>query len=249
MSENAPPAGPARLASRNAYRRYQERIASQVIVPSLARDGIALAGNRLLDVGCGTGGMMPVWRENGADPVGVDTDVARLKGLPEACVAGDVLSLPFADESFRIVVAHDCLEHVGETARALAEIARVLSPVGVAFVTFPPFFSAYGAHQHASPTFAKFFPFGHLLPARLWLALAGHGPYRKMFAKLSRLSMSRFERAVPAAGLRVRTRRAFLVRPEVALRWRVPAVPAPLVAAVPLLRELVVTGVFYLLQK
>jgi SAM-dependent methyltransferase len=109
-----------------------------------------VAGERVLEVGCGTGNL---WRDN-ADrlPPSVSlvlTDLSpgmleesrrRLAGrLPslELQVA-DVQSLPFADASFDLALASHMLYHVPDRARALAELARVLRPGGrLVAVTYP----------------------------------------------------------------------------------------------------------------
>jgi SAM-dependent methyltransferase len=99
-------------------------------------------GERLLEVGCGTG---TLWKAN-ADrlPAGVSltlTDLspgmlgesrrrlAALEPAPQLRVA-DVQSLPFAEASFDVATANHMLYHVPNRARALAELARVLRPGG-----------------------------------------------------------------------------------------------------------------------
>jgi SAM-dependent methyltransferase len=239
----------ARFTSRDAYREYQETIARRAILPLLKDGGIDLRDKRLLDVGCGTGGMTAVWAAGGARTVGLDIDAPRLAGLEGAFVAGDVTQAPFRDGSFDLVFAHDCLEHVRALDAALSEIARVLAPGGTAFVTFPPFFSAYGGHQQGSRLWLKFLPFGHLLPSRLWLSLAGDSPYASVFRGLSRLSLWRFESAVKTSPLANEKRFAFIIRPEVALRAGLPKIGASVLGRLPLLRELVVGGAFYVLRR
>ena len=226
METTSVPQSASRFSSSDAYRGYQQRIAREGLLPLLAATGISLSGKRLLDVGCGTGGMTTVWRSEGARAVGMDIDASRLVGLPSGFLAGDVTRLPFRDGAFDLVFAHDCIEHVPDLGAALSEIARVLADDGRAFITFPPFYSAYGGHQQGSRSWVKYLPFGHIMPSRLWLALAGSGRYSAMFRGLSRLSMSRFERALPARGLAVEKRFAFIIRPEVALRAGLPSVGA-----------------------
>jgi SAM-dependent methyltransferase len=99
-------------------------------------------GERVLEIGCGTGN---VWRENAERvPEGVEltlTDLSpgmleqarvRLSGLPLAISLqpADAQSLPFADASFDVVIANHMLYHVPDRARALREVARVLRPGG-----------------------------------------------------------------------------------------------------------------------
>jgi SAM-dependent methyltransferase len=236
-----------RTASPERYRAYQRDIARRVILPFLKSRGVDLVGKRLLDVGCGYGGMEDVWAEAGASPVGLDINPERIKGLSGEFVAGDIRSLPFGPGTFDIVLAHDCIEHVPATSDVLAEIKRVLAPGGAVFVSFPPFLGPYGGHQHGSPTWVKYFPYGHLLPRRIWLKLADAPAYVRSFEGLARLSMRRFETAAREAGFRIRARRSFIVRPEVALRMGLASIPAGPAEAIAPAMEFLITGVFYVL--
>jgi ubiquinone/menaquinone biosynthesis C-methylase UbiE len=49
----------------------------------------------------------------------------------------DALHLSFPDNSFQLVTSVDVMEHVGKPQRMTEEIARVLAPGGLAFITFP----------------------------------------------------------------------------------------------------------------
>jgi len=239
----------SRTASPERYRCYQRDVARRVIVPFLREHGVALQGRRVLDVGCGFGGMMSVWTECGAVPVGVDMNLGRLKSLDGHLVAGDVSALPFRSDSFDFVCAHDCVEHVPGTRLALQEIYRVLVPSGLAFIAFPPFYGPYGGHQHGCRTLARFLPYGHLLPQGLWLRLAASEIYARSFLGLARLSMRKFENAAASAGFRTAACRVFLLRPEVALRWNVVSLPSSFLGDLPVVRELLASGVFYLVVK
>jgi ubiquinone/menaquinone biosynthesis C-methylase UbiE len=49
----------------------------------------------------------------------------------------DALNLSFQDQSFDLITSVDVMEHVGKPQRMTQEIARVLAPGGLAFITFP----------------------------------------------------------------------------------------------------------------
>lgn len=63
---------------------------------------------------------------------------------------GDICSMPFADESFDLVLATDVIEHVEDDGRALREIARVLKPGGVVLLTVPAFAMLWGLQDRVS---------------------------------------------------------------------------------------------------
>ncbi|HTW19949.1 MAG TPA: methyltransferase domain-containing protein [Mycobacteriales bacterium] len=87
----------------------------------------------LLDVACGGGLLAPHLIGRGYRHFGVDlsptaTATAAAHGvLP---VRGDVVHLPFADESFDVVVAGEILEHVSDLPATVLEACRVLRSGG-----------------------------------------------------------------------------------------------------------------------
>ena len=100
-------------------------------------------GNRALDVGCGDGVFTAELAACGAQPVGTDVAEAALErarernpGLDFRHVAVDG-PLPFEDNAFDLVWASEVIEHVGDTARWLSEVRRVLTPGGRLLATTP----------------------------------------------------------------------------------------------------------------
>jgi ubiquinone/menaquinone biosynthesis C-methylase UbiE len=94
-------------------------------------------GERLLDIGCGTG----VAARYAAGIVGKTTAIDLNAGMiahartldPENLVEwheDTILELPFDDDSFDIVVGNQVLQFVPDRAKALSEVRRVLAPGG-----------------------------------------------------------------------------------------------------------------------
>jgi ubiquinone/menaquinone biosynthesis C-methylase UbiE len=102
-------------------------------------------GCRILEVGCGTGSL---WVEASARlPYDLDITLTDLsEGMVGEALArvghrgrhwrvtgrvADARALPFADDTFDMVVANQVLHHVTDPGLAVAEMARVLRPEGV----------------------------------------------------------------------------------------------------------------------
>ena len=83
---------------------------------------------RVLDVGCGTGELTRVLREESdATVVGLDADAALLAAVGQPVVRGDATTLPFADDAFDLVVCQALLINLPDPETAVREFARVAS--------------------------------------------------------------------------------------------------------------------------
>ena len=95
---------------------------------------------RLLDLGCGRGGLVEQLTHPQERTVGIDPDLDslrehRLTALPR--LAGHSDRLPFAAASFDVIYARWLLEHLPAPAETFAAVARALRPGGV-FVFITP---------------------------------------------------------------------------------------------------------------
>ncbi|MEF8808154.1 class I SAM-dependent methyltransferase [Natronomonas sp.] len=83
---------------------------------------------RVLDVGCGEGALTRVLREeSGGEVVGCDRDRELLRELDGPAVQADAYDLPFADDSFDLVVCQALLINLPDPEAAVREFARVAS--------------------------------------------------------------------------------------------------------------------------
>lgn len=106
-------------------------------------------GQRLLDVGCGTGHHLAQLHRRGFDVAGVDASPEMLEYArrlnPEADLReADVEHLPFPDASFDIVLCIEVLRYLRDPEPTLREMARVLKPGGVLLATAAPLFNLQG---------------------------------------------------------------------------------------------------------
>jgi SAM-dependent methyltransferase len=101
---------------------------------------------RILEVGCGTGGLLVAAARRGLGIEGADIASrwlvvagARLRaaGVPARLTPADAGRLPWPDATFSAVVADSVLEHLDDPAAALCEWARVLEPGGMLLLWSP----------------------------------------------------------------------------------------------------------------
>lgn len=100
---------------------------------------LAPAEGTLLDIGCGSGGLLVAAAGQYRSTVGVDIALRWLvicqkqladRGIAAHLVCADAESLPFPTGCATQVVAADLIEHVHDVGGTLAEIGRTLAPGG-----------------------------------------------------------------------------------------------------------------------
>lgn len=110
-------------------------------------------GYRILDVGTGTGRHMgAVARYDHVTVIGADVSFSDIKEARarllflEACnecsgkwglLQSGIYRLPFADQSFDVVLCTEVLEHLTDDQGAIAELVRVLKPTGSIAISVP----------------------------------------------------------------------------------------------------------------
>lgn len=99
-------------------------------------------GERVLDVGCGSGWLGACCQRRGAIVCAMDLGWVGVAGAKArfgeaAYQVGDLYHLPFAAECFDAVVLSEVVEHLEDIDAALAEARRVLRPQGRLVVSVP----------------------------------------------------------------------------------------------------------------
>ena len=128
---------------------------SAKVIAFLERSGVAVAG-RVLDAGCGGGGMPISLAEEVGDVIGIDPfnrfgdagmRLARERNLRNVHFAlADGMALPFSRGAFDLVLSHAVIEHVSDALLYLRECARVLAADGRVYLSTSPYLSFAGAH-------------------------------------------------------------------------------------------------------
>lgn len=128
---------------------------SAKVIAFLERAGVTIGG-RILDAGCGGGGMPLSLAEHAAQVVGIDPlDRFRNAGVTLGrerhstnlqFALADGMALPFAGGTFDLVLSHAVIEHVPDARLYLQECRRVLKIGGRCYLSTAPYLSFAGAH-------------------------------------------------------------------------------------------------------
>jgi len=121
------------------HERVSEPLLGSKIRNDMLRSFLApAAGDRIIDLGCGSGRALLWNRDWPAHAVGIDIApfFAQESRREVDLLLGDLRRLPFADATFTKAYSLDVLEHLSPEALRgmLAEAARVLAPGGELFV-------------------------------------------------------------------------------------------------------------------
>jgi len=128
---------------------------SAKVIAFLERAGVTIAG-RILDAGCGGGGMPLSLAEHAREVVGIDpidrfgqagVVLGRERNLRNLHFArADGMALPFPAGAFDLVLSHAVIEHVPDATKYLQECRRVLALEGRCYLSTAPYLSFAGAH-------------------------------------------------------------------------------------------------------
>jgi ubiquinone/menaquinone biosynthesis C-methylase UbiE len=184
--------------------RYRERC--------LAKPGVSFRGDeRLLDVGCGNGGVARLLRRRVAEVVAVDVEASpHWAGEPGLTFeVADAEQLPFDDASFDVVHSKDSLHHMDDPAAALAEYRRVLRPGGTLLVVegnrFNPVFYVHMTrllgHEHFARRHFQALVRAQFPDARFGAFEAHYVPWGERLVPLQHAVEETLERIPGASGL------------------------------------------------
>ena len=112
-------------------------------------------GDKVLDLGCGNGRLYQLFKGMSIDYIGLDASEELIKKawekFPDADFSvGDMLELPFPDNSFDVIYAIASFHHLANSEdrlKALFEMQRILKPGGKVVMTNWNLLGSWGIEQ------------------------------------------------------------------------------------------------------
>jgi SAM-dependent methyltransferase len=164
-------------------------------------------GRTVLDFGCGAGdNAIELAQRGAARVIGVDIDKARIaagrRRVQELGLSSSVELLYESTDSVDVVISTDAVEHFEDPLGALKFMAARLKADGTLFVEFgPTWYHPLGGHLFSV------FPWAHLVFTDSvlirWRSDFKFDGMKSIDEALNRMTIARWRRLVPAAGLRV----------------------------------------------
>ena len=188
-------------------------------------------GMRVLEIGCGEGGVLKAFLDRGMVGVGVELDEVRLKDarnwLATEIEEGKVkfISKNIYDTDvvkdlggrFDIIVLKDVIEHIYDQPKLMAYMQSFLNEKGVIFFGFPPWQMPLGGHQQILKNkWLSKLPYYHLLPMPIYkkiLKMAKENVQEMVEIKETGISIEQFEKITKETGYEVINKKHYLINP------------------------------------
>ncbi len=129
-------------------------VARRRIVQDVIERGLRLfPGASILDIGCGTGGVLASlsgrYDVAGTDMSPLAVDHCRTRGLKKVH-CGALADMPFRDRPFDLALLLDVIEHVDDDVALLREAGELVKPGGAVVVTVPAYPWMWTHHDEAN---------------------------------------------------------------------------------------------------
>jgi len=260
-------------ADRKRYFDIQVLNAEKYVIPFIEEKFPLKPGMRVLEIGCGEGGVLKAFINKGCEGVGVELDASRIENaqlyLPEDIAAGrlrfvvkDIYEVDVKRDFnglFDIIVLKDVIEHIHDQAKLIGWMKNFLKPAlsagkpgGIVFFGFPPWYMPFGGHQQMGHSKISKLPYIHLLPRAIykWVLKTKKEPVEALMEiRDTGITIERFERISKIEGYSILHTRHYFINPiyEWKFGWK-PRTQSIVIKAIPFVRNFFTTCVYYITQ-
>ena len=252
--------------------RFQQQVdnAHDYLLPFIEQAFPITSDIKVLDIGCGDGGVLLPFLERGCSCTGIELDTMKsafaVHFLSSFIEKGQVeivnqniyeeAALEKFSGQFDLIILKDVVEHIPDQERFIPYLKKFLKPGGHIFFGFPPWYMPHGGHQQVCQhKFLTVLPWFHLLPVPLYRRfLSAFGEPEPVIKELleikeTGISIERFERIVTKNGYSIPLQTHYLINPiyQFKFGWK-PRKQFGIIKAIPFLRNFVTTCVYYLIK-
>lgn len=189
--------------------------------------------HKVLEIGCGEGGILMPFAKMGCDVYGVDISKTKIENamlffsenqLEGQFICCDFLQMNLTEYTgiYDLIIVHDVIEHIEPDSKRefMLRARSLLKEDGVMFAAFPAWKMAFGGHQQICSKHFCRIPFLHLLPTYLYecyLNLLGEDDATIMellSIKKAGMSIESFEKLCSCTNIAILDRQLWLINPH-----------------------------------
>ncbi len=252
---------------RQRYFDMQYLNAKEYLIPFIEAKQSITQHMRVLDIGCGEGGVLKAFIEKGCVGVGVEFDQLRLELGAEwlkqelangqlSFISKDIYEVNAQQELgglFDLIILKDVIEHIHDQAKLIGWMQHLLKPGGSIFFGFPPWQMPFGGHQQICKNkWLSKLPYYHLLPRPIYrfiLKSAHENVAELMEIRDTKISIEQFEKIVKDKQYVITHQLHYLINPIYKWKFNVnPRKQFYWLSSIPYLRNYFTTCVYYLLK-
>lgn len=255
---------------KSRYFKFTYQTTKDHIIPFLEDHRKIEPGSSVLEIGCGEGGVLQAFLEQGHQCVGIELSPSRAekaRAFMADAIAEDRLQLiakdiydidheTDLDFRFDIVVLKDVIEHIHDQAKFMAHLKHFLNPGARIFFGFPPWQMPFGGHQQiCTSKLLSRLPYYHLLPMGLYKSILSIGKESDVTIdslteiKETGITIERFEKIVRERNYTIAKKRLYLFNPIYEHKFGVkPKEQVGLISKIPLLRNFISTAAYYIIE-
>jgi cyclopropane fatty-acyl-phospholipid synthase-like methyltransferase len=248
------------------YWQYQYRLGKEYIVPYSIKAGCFKPGDRVMEIGSAEGGVLHAFVEEDAkgttatdisqERLNMGKKIAQIIDIGVEYANHNIITEDVPEtwiEEFNLVILRDVIEHLDNTFTALTKIKGTIKHGGYLFVTFPPYYSPFGGHQHTAGNISGKIPWIHILPDFIFHKMISKGRKEDIneIKRLQRirLTSSKFEESAEKAGYEIYKKEFYLLRPVFKMKFGLNPVKITKFASILPIRNFLCLEALYVLKK
>ncbi|MCZ2223238.1 MAG: class I SAM-dependent methyltransferase [Chitinophagales bacterium] len=250
---------------RRRYFDIQVANTEEYVIPFIEEKFSIKEGMRVLEIGCGEGGVLKAFINKGCVGMGVELDAPRIENaklfMPDdvannkiSFISKDIYQVDFKNELnglFDIIVLKDVIEHIHDQQKLIAWMKNFLTPNGIIFFGFPPWYMPFGGHQQMCNSKLMQMPFVHLLPKNIyrWLLVKNKEAVEELMEiRDTRITIEKFEKIAKQTGYSILHKKHYLINPIYKWKFGVkPRKQLSIITAIPFVRNFFTTCAYYVI--
>jgi 2-polyprenyl-3-methyl-5-hydroxy-6-metoxy-1,4-benzoquinol methylase len=223
---------------------------------------------RVLEIGCGEGGNLVPFLEEGYECYGVELSEEKYNNALTFFENNPLKSkLTLTNKNiydvtpdvlggvFDIVFLRDVIEHIPEQEKFMNHLKRFIAPKGVAFFAFPPWRMPFGGHQQISiKKWISRMPYIHIFPKLIYkniLRIFG-SPKNEIKGLLeianTGISIRRFSKIIHQENYFVVRKTSWFINPNYQVKFGLKPRKVAKILQIPIIQDFYTTAVYYLLN-